>query len=225
MLVALLNTFVATCTAQKLLLLAAHSPRAAIGMTDEVLTGFMLSVLDPYGVVVCATVYATNLSKIKLRLVSEFRSRDFRRKKSPLYAHTRSQGSQLSCRDLQQHGDRDAKQHKLRGRHSQAACCPQRSRGACVCRDHRRLSAVFGPVAGFASEAACQQLRPGSQMVPMATINRAYDFFLLQVRNAQLDKEAAELRRESVELSNAAQEARNGVANSQEASLDIGPRQ
>ena len=50
-------------------------------------------------------------------------------------------------------------------------------------------------------------------------------FFLLQVRNAQLDKEAAELRRESVELSHAAQEARNGVANSQEASSDIGPRQ
>ena len=42
--------------------------------------------------------------------------------------------------------------------------------------------------------------------------------FDLQVRNAQLDKEAAELRRESVELSHAAQEARNGVANSQEAS-------
>jgi len=40
------------------------------------------------------------------------------------------------------------------------------------------------------------------------------------VRNAQLDKEAAELRRESVELSHAAQEARNGVANSQEASCD-----
>ncbi|DBA83439.1 hypothetical protein WJX79_006327 [Trebouxia sp. C0005] len=38
----------------------------------------------------------------------------------------------------------------------------------------------------------------------------------LRVRNAQLDKEAAELRRESVELSHAAQEARNGVANSQE---------
>ncbi|DBB04827.1 TPA: hypothetical protein ACH3X3_010116 [Trebouxia sp. C0006] len=37
-----------------------------------------------------------------------------------------------------------------------------------------------------------------------------------RVRNAQLDKEAAELRRESVELSHAAQEARNGVANSQE---------
>ncbi len=49
----------------------------------------------------------------------------------------------------------------------------------------------------------------------MATIDSAYDFFLLQVRNAQLDKEAAELRRESVELSHAAQEARNGVANSQ----------
>jgi len=61
--------------------------------------------------------------------------------------------------------------------------------------------------------------------VPMATIDSAYDLFLLQVRNAQLDKEAAELRRESVELSHAAQEARNGVANSQEASLDIGPRQ
>lgn len=41
------------------------------------------------------------------------------------------------------------------------------------------------------------------------------------MRNAQLDKEAAELRRESVELSHAAQEARNGVANSQEASLSL----
>ena len=61
--------------------------------------------------------------------------------------------------------------------------------------------------------------------MPMATIDSAYDLFLLQVRNAQLDKEAAELRRESVELSHAAQEARNGVANSQEASLDIGPQQ
>ena len=56
-------------------------------------------------------------------------------------------------------------------------------------------------------------------------IDNVYDVFLLQVRNAQLDKEAAELRRESVELSHAAQEARNGVANSQEASLEIGPRQ
>ena len=56
-------------------------------------------------------------------------------------------------------------------------------------------------------------------------IDNVYDVFLLQVRNAQLDKEAAELRRESVELSHAAQEARNGVANSQEASSNIGPRQ
>lgn len=42
---------------------------------------------------------------------------------------------------------------------------------------------------------------------------------LLQVRNAQLDKEAAELRRESVELSHAAHEALNGIANSQEVVL------
>ncbi len=37
-LVALLDTFVATCTTQKLMLLAAHSPRGAIGMTAEVFT-------------------------------------------------------------------------------------------------------------------------------------------------------------------------------------------
>ena len=36
------------------------------------------------------------------------------------------------------------------------------------------------------------------------------------MRNAQLDKEAAELRRENHELTHTAQEARNGVANSQE---------
>lgn len=38
MLVALLDTFVATCTTHKLMLLAAHSPRAAIGMTEEAFT-------------------------------------------------------------------------------------------------------------------------------------------------------------------------------------------
>ena len=45
-----------------------------------------------------------------------------------------------------------------------------------------------------------------------------------QVRNAQLDKEAAEIRRENVELSQTAQEARNGVANSREVhSQNIAP--
>ena len=38
MLVALLDTCVATCTTQKLMLLAAHSPGAATGMTEEVFT-------------------------------------------------------------------------------------------------------------------------------------------------------------------------------------------
>ena len=47
----------------------------------------MVAVLDLYGMF-CAIVYATNLSKIKLRLVSEFRSSVFRRKKNPPYAHT-----------------------------------------------------------------------------------------------------------------------------------------
>lgn len=38
MLVALLDTFVATCTTRKLMLLAAHSPGAAISRTEEILT-------------------------------------------------------------------------------------------------------------------------------------------------------------------------------------------
>lgn len=38
MLVALLDTFVATCTTQKLMLLTAHSPGAAISVTKEVFT-------------------------------------------------------------------------------------------------------------------------------------------------------------------------------------------
>ena len=38
------------------------------------------------------------------------------------------------------------------------------------------------------------------------------------MRNAQLDKEAAELRRENIELSEAADAARTGMANSEEAS-------
>ena len=42
----------------------------------------MLTVLDPYGVFF-AIVYATNLSKIKLRLVSEFRSRNFSKEEEP----------------------------------------------------------------------------------------------------------------------------------------------
>ena len=38
MLVALLDTFVAICTTQKLMLLAAHSPEAAISMIGKVFT-------------------------------------------------------------------------------------------------------------------------------------------------------------------------------------------
>ena len=38
MLVALLDTFVAICTTQKLMLLAAHSPEAAISMIEKVFT-------------------------------------------------------------------------------------------------------------------------------------------------------------------------------------------
>ncbi len=76
----------------------------------------MVALLDLCGVF-CAIVYATNLSKIKLRLVSEFRSRIYRRKKSPSYVHTAqvSQTYLLSRRDRQQHGDRHANRLKLHG--------------------------------------------------------------------------------------------------------------
>lgn len=77
---------------------------------------------------------------------------------------------------------------------------------------------MLGPVEGLASEAACSALILARSSCHWQLLTVHFS----QVRNAQLDKEAAELRRESVELSHAAQEARNGVANSQEASLDVG---